>query len=114
MRRRKNIFGYAFVLNKSETLINFLTWRFFVSTDSSSDCKTIFREFITTTNCRQTLDICGEQYISRLEVYLSANQLKMNKIKLSAATLAAECDFGRWLAWIAAHVGVTRGEIKSG
>jgi len=66
--------------------------------DSSSDCKAIFREFITTTSSRQAVDICGAQYISRLEDYLSANQLKMDKIELSDATLAAECDFGRWLA----------------
>jgi hypothetical protein len=92
----------------------FLTWRFFVSTDSSSDCKAIFHEFITTTNSRQTFDICGEQHISRLEVYLSANELKMNKINSQTTTLAAECDFGRWLAWIPVHVGVTRGEINSG
>jgi len=50
---------------------------------SSSDSKAIFREFITTTNSRQTYDTCGEQYISRLEDYLSANQLKMDKIELS-------------------------------
>jgi hypothetical protein len=53
----------------------------FASTLSSSDFDPLFREFITTTKYRQTRDICGEQYISRLEDYLSANQLKMNKIK---------------------------------
>jgi hypothetical protein len=38
----------------------------------------------------------------------------MNKIKFSDDNFGCERDFGRWLAWIAVHVGVTRGEIKSG
>jgi len=38
----------------------------------------------------------------------------MNKIKFSGDNFGRECDFGRWLARIAVHVGVTRGEMKSG
>src|ERR1700745_2366063 len=39
--------------------------------------------------------------MSRLEEYLSANQLKMKRINFSGDRSGCECNFGRWLAWIA-------------
>jgi hypothetical protein len=41
------------------------------------------------------LTLAAEQYISRLEDYLSANQLKMNKIELSDGDFGCRMRF--WL-----------------